>query len=292
MKKIIEDQLRVILTILLVVSTGCSNIFKQAANTETDEARLEEIRKLVNDQSWDEALAQLEALSTSQQAQVSTLETWASVYAGKCGLDFAAYFNALSQASLGGTTMFKYFMNAFTGVSVDPSSCDLAQAKIEQISTNPASRTAGQNLFMAILGMVKIGTYLRSIADINGTGNLGNGSADTPADGGTYDSCNSAKLTDTQAAKVMTGVGLLVGNLTAVTTAISGGDLSSVLNSLSTVCSGNCSKTDYTQVSAAEILLIRNILATGTGNPNAGQTLGIDNTCNGDITDPLQWCCL
>lgn len=290
MQKFWKNEIKILLSALLFVSVGCSNIFKAAANKDTDEAKLEDVRKLLNERSWDEALAKLETLSEAEKLNSSTLETWASVYAGKCGLEFATYFNNLSQASLGSTTMFKYLMNAFTGVSVDPTSCANAQAKIEQISSTPAGRTAGQNLFMAILGMVKIGTNLRSVADVNGTGNLGNGLADTPADGGTYDSCDDTKLTDLQAASVMSGLGLVIGNLTALTTALSGGDVSDVFESIDSLCSGSCIKTDPTQVSAAEILLIRNILATGTSNTH--QTMGIDDTCNGDLTNPLQWCCL
>lgn len=280
---------RILSQILLIVvfasSISCSNFFKEAADKSTDEAKLEEIRKLMNSQDWDLALAEFEELSESQKSQVATIETWASAYAGKCGLNFVSYFNNLSEASLGGTTLFKYFMNAFTGVSVNPSSCYSAQLKMEEISTDPAERSSGQNLFMAILGMVKVGTYLRNIADKDGTGGLGDGNADTP----TYNSCNTSSLSDNDVKQIMTGIGLITTNLADLTDAISEGTITDTLGSLETLCSGSCGDTNINNVSALEVLLLRNILATGSSNGNTGQNLGIDNTCLDDIsTDP---CC-
>ena len=272
----------------LFIFTGCSNIFKAAANKESDQARLEEVSKMIDAKQWDEALEQLEALSSSEKEKASTRETWASAYAGRCGLDFFAFFGALGQTDFSSTSMFKYFMNAFTGVIVNPNDCQLAQQKIEEISTNPALRTSSQNLFMAVLGMVKIGTYLRGIADTNGPDGLGNGLADTVADGGTYSSCSTLAKDD--AKKIMTGIGLITSNLTALTDALSDSAISDSFGDLETLCSGNCGKTDYTLVNDAEVLVIRNMLMTGGTNLNPGQNLGIDDTCTADITSAP--CCL
>jgi hypothetical protein len=281
---------KIIFTSVLVIATGCSNIFKAASNQTTDEAKLEEIRKLTNSKNWDDALTQLQSLSTEEKAKTSTIEIWASVYAGRCGLDFAQYLSDLTDADLSTSTMFKYFMNAFTGVTVHPSDCDLAQAKMEEISTVSANRTTSQNLFMAILGMVKIGVYLRSIADVNGTGNLGNDAADTPADGGTYDSCDTTKLTKVNVQKIMTGLGLVTSNATALGAVLGSGSISDALDGINTVCNGSCGITDYTLVGDVEVVLLRNMLATGVSQPTASLRLGIDDTCNTDFS--VVPCCI
>lgn len=282
MKKSIKSFLASILSVSLFISSGCTNPFKEAAKKDSDEAKLEDIRKMLNDKKWDEALAQLEALSDFQKSQVSVIETWASVYAGKCGLDFIAYFDALGSADLSSSSMFKYFMNAFTGVSVSPADCQLAQEKIEEISVDPAERSSGQNLFMAILGMVKIGTNLRGIADTDGTGGLGDGTTD-----GGFDACN---MTQAQANAVMTGVGLITSNLTALTDTLSDGSITDALGDLNTVCAGNCGKTDSSLVTDPERLLLINLVATSPTNPNPGQNLGI-GSCTNDISNPATLCC-
>lgn len=283
MKKSWKNILTMILSASLFLSSGCSNIFKEAANKDSDESKLEDIRKMLNDKQWDEALAKLEALSDSQKSQVAVLETWASVYAGKCGLDFIAYFDALGSADLSSSSMFKYFMNAFTGVAVVPEACQSAQEKIEEISVDPAERSSSQNLFMAILGMVKIGTNLRDIADADGTDNLGDGTTDVG-----FDACS---MTKDQANAVMTGVGLISSNLTALTDTLSSGAITDALGDLDSVCSGNCGKTDGTLVTDPERLLLINLIATSPSNPNPGLNLGI-GSCNKDITDPLDLCCV
>ncbi|PIS10040.1 MAG: hypothetical protein COT73_11565 [Bdellovibrio sp. CG10_big_fil_rev_8_21_14_0_10_47_8] len=259
------------LTVILSL-LGCSNIFKDASKQDSDDALYEDALKLMNAQDWDEALEKMDSLSSSYQTRTDVLETWAGIYAGKCGLDFITYFDNLGSASLTGSTIFEYFMNAFTGVIVNPAACYSAQLKIEAISTSSAARTSGQNLFMAILGMVKIGAYLRDAADIDGTGNLGDGTIDAG-----YSSCTT--IPDASVKQVITGLGLIFDNLTALTNAVSGSSITDALDDIDTVCGASCQKTDPALISAADVTLFRQILATGPSNPNAGQDLGIDDAC-------------
>ena len=137
----------ILLMALSLLSTSCSNVLTAMANKETDEAYFETAQKSMDSQDWDTALTALELMSETYKARTDVIEMWAGVLAGKCGFDFITYFNSLGSASLTGSTIFKYFMNAFTGKSVSASYCALAQLKMEEIGSIPSARTSGQNLF-------------------------------------------------------------------------------------------------------------------------------------------------
>lgn len=265
----------ILLMALSLLSTSCSNVLTAMANKETDEAHFETAQKSMDSQDWDTAITELEAMSETYKRRTDVIEMWAGVLAGKCGFDFITYFTNLGSASLSGSTIFKYFMNAFTGKSVSASYCALAQAKMEEIGSTPASRTSGQNLFMAILGMVKIGVYLRGLADVDGSNGLGDGSADA-----TFDSCSTASLSDANLNQVITGLGLISANLTYLTAVLSSTTVTDSLSTVTSVCGASCGITDSSQVSAADRNMVRDLLKTGSTNPTA--PLGIES-----CVDPL-----
>lgn len=278
--------IRTILILLCFISgvLSCSNVFTGAATKDSDEALYEDALKLMDRQSWDSALAKMDEISNGFKQREDVLETWAGIYAGKCGLNFAEYFDALGNASLSGSTLMLYFMNAFTQRAVDPSSCYQAQLRIEQIGATSAERSAGQNLFMAILGMVKIGTYLRNDADTDGANNLGDGSADAG-----HNSCMAGSISDGNLNQIISGMGLITDNLTALSAVIAGGDIDDALDDIQAVCGGGCGETDPDQVAAGARDIFRDILRTGPGHPNASFRFGIDNACN---DDPPLTCCM
>lgn len=266
--------------LILLFLSGCSNIYEGLSNKTSDEAIYYDVQNLMDAQDWDTALTKLSSLSSDFAAKTEVRETWAGVLAGKCGLDFLAYFSALGSADLSSSTLFKYFMNAFTGKTVNPNYCKLAQAKIEEISTSPAARTSSQNLFMAILGMVKMGVYLRGDFDVNGTGNLGDGTVDSePA------ICNTTPMSDADLDEVITGFGLLTTNLTTLTTALSSGSVSTALGTLNAVCgaiSGICDKTSTSAITGGDRANFRDLLRTSSSNPTA--PLGIGSCANAAVT--------
>ncbi len=252
--------------ILVFSSMGCTNIFKSGSKKDSDEAIFEEIQKSVDASDWDTALTQFSTLSVAYKERREVIEAWAGVYAGKCGLNFLTYVDNLKNASLLGTTLFKYIMAGFTTTTVSPSHCDLAQAKMEEISALAAERTADENLFMAVLGMVKMGTYLRSLADVNQDG------VTDP----TFNSCSTASLSDADLNSVITGMGLVSDNI--VSLAAMG-----VTGSLATVtaqCGASCGIIDSAAVSALDRDIFRDLLKTGSSNPTI--PAGIE-TC----VDPL-----
>ena len=259
---------------------GCSNIFQAASNTGSDEALYEDARTLIDGQDYSAAIAKFAAMSSSFQTRQEVIEAWAGAYAGKCGLDFISYFGTLGSVSLTGSTLFKYFMTAWAQKNIDADSCRLAQLKLEEISPNPANRTAGQNLFMAVLGMVKMGVYLRQYADKDSTGGLGDGNLDATVSICTDDNSN---LPMAALNEVITGLGLLTSNLAYLTAVLTATDITNALTTLNTVCTaspGACGKTNSSDVTDADRDLFRDLLNTGPTNPTA--PLGV-----GDCVNPL-----
>jgi hypothetical protein len=255
--------LKILALLVAIPFLGCSNIFQGVANKTSDEALFDDVQTLMDKQEWDEAITKLEAMSTDYKARPDVIESWAGIYAGKCGLNFIDYFQALGDANLGGTTIFGYFMAAWSGETVNPSYCTLAQAKMEEISALPSGRTSGQNLFMAVLGMVKIGVYLKE---------------NFPADGVAASVCTSTPSSDAVIKEVVTGMGLITTNITYLTAVLSNSSLTGSLDTVNTVCSsfpGACGKTDPDDVTTGDLDAFRDLLKTDRTNPTA--PLGIGN---------------
>jgi hypothetical protein len=254
---------RILALLVAVPFLGCSNVFKGMANKTSDEALFDDVQTLMDKQEWDEAITKLEAMSADFKSRPDVIESWAGIYAGKCGLNFIDYFQALGNANLGGTTIFGYFMAAWSGETTNASYCTLAQAKMEEISDVPSGRTSGQNLFMAVLGMVKIGVYLKENFE---------------ADGVAASVCTSNTTLDNAVKEVVTGMGLITTNISYLTAVLSNSSLTGSLDTLNTVCNsfpGACGKTDPADVTAGDLGTFRDLLKTSRTNPTA--PLGIGN---------------
>lgn len=272
--------------VLTVTAIGCGNTFSSLANKTSDDAIYEDVLKLVDEKDWTDALTEIATLSAAKKSERDVIQTWAGIYAGQCCLDFITYFDTISSASLTGSTIFRYLMNAFTQKAITPAACLLAQTKMEEISTDPTLRTQSENLFMAILGMVKVGVYLRSNADKDSTGGLGDGSPDAG-----YNSCQTASISDADVKQVITGVGLVTSNLSALTAVIPSGDIGGAMSSIASSCGTTCGKTDSTTVTATDITLVRDLLRTGPSTTDTTYQLGVDDACNASDALTLLGCC-
>jgi hypothetical protein len=280
-----RKSLTIFCVILSLAFAGCSNIFEAASVKDSDEALLEDAKKLIDQQSYSDAIAKFASMSQSFKSREDVIEAWAGAYAGKCGLDFISYFGALGSATLTGSSLFKYFMSVWSQKSIDAASCRLAHLKMEEISANPAERSAGQNLFMAILGMVKMGVYLRQYLDKDSTNNLGDGDLDGGIDVCTNDSFNlPGEVLD----EVITGLGLLTSNLAYLSAVLTATDINNALDVLNTACSaspGACGKTDAADIVDADRDLFRDLLGTSPTHPTAPLGVG---TCVDPLVTP---CC-
>lgn len=228
---------------LIVLSSCGGNLFQMTAKKDTSEAIYQDSRNALNNLDYDTAITKILELQTKDAAfyarcekvdgfKICPREDLAGAYASKCGLNFVTFVSALSDSS---GSPFLYFMKKFQSVTVSPSNCYEAQKVIETFGTTSATRTTEQNLFMAVLGMAKIGTYLRDVADTNQDGT-------TDA---TFDACADVSISDDYLRQVMSGMGLVIDNLTALTAVLSGN--SSALTDLEAIratCGATCAITD------------------------------------------------
>lgn len=264
--------LRALIIISLFQLPGCANVFRGPSSKTSDEIYFEEAQKAMDTSNWDLAITNFKSISPDFAARQDVIEAWAGTYAGKCGLDFIGYFTSLATASLAGSTFFLYLMKAWNGKKIFPQYCTLAQKKMEEVSPNPLNRTAAENLFMAVLGMVKIGVYIKANAD----------PTDTGAPAVTFDSCTSLPVADNN--EIVTGLGLVTSNLVYLTAALSAGSISGALTSVNSACGlspGVCGKTDASTVTASDRKTIDAFLATSATNPTAA--IGIGSCANAAV---------
>lgn len=240
------------LILFYFIAVGCGgNLFQLTAKKDTSESIYQDARSALNSLDYDTAIAKLVELQTKDNAfyvrcekvdgvKICPREDLAGAYASKCGLNFVTFISSLTSSS---GSPFLFFMQKFQTITVSPANCYEAQKVIESFGASSAERTSEQNLFMAILGMAKIGTYLRDVADINQ-----DGTTDTD-----YDSCSSDVDAATQPQgisedylrHVISGMGLVIDNLAAVSAVLSGG--SSALTDLQAIkdtCGAACVITD------------------------------------------------
>lgn len=273
------------LSAALCLSCGGTNSLMPMANKSSDDALYEAALKLVDKQDYDGALTQIATMTADGQSRQDVQLTKAGCYAGKCGLNF---FNFAS--NLGASTApFAMFMAGFLNISVNVNHCQTAQTIIEgnfgatgvaRLSKLGSRVGNNVNTFMAVLGMAKIGTQLKGIADLDN-----NGVAD-----GAFNACTMAT---TPIAQVGTGFALILDNLTAIVANLSG-TTGTLLAGLSTTCSSQpgtnpctiTSVTDpvWTGVTAAELAV-----QTAIQSLVKSQTIGI-GACNGTPLYPFDCC--
>ncbi len=254
---------------LLSLSSCSQNAFLESAKKDTDEARIFEARKLMNQSRWAEAITAIQATSTAMQAKRETKATLASAYAGKCGLNLIQMADRISSA--GSAALFPILLTALrTADAAAITSCQLAETTLLSISTSAASRTADENTLLAFVGFAKIGAVLALYADTDD-----DGSAQVA-----FNPCNTGELPDAMLREVGTGVTIAVASLGASGTSI-GSALSTSVSSACTALAGVdpaynfCSITDPVGFSANQVKAIGGLVRS-TDSPGLG-------TCAGDI---------
>jgi hypothetical protein len=247
--------------------SGCSNFLEPMAGKSTDEALFEDAKKLADDQDYAGALEKYDQMSSGFTERRDVKVRWAGALAGKCGLNFFDYTEQLANASLGASTFFKYLMNAWTGEVVDPESCKEAETKIKEVWATQSAEPSEQ-FFMAILSMVKIGTYLRDRIDVNGAGGLGDGNADSQ-DAYCKDTSAGGALSDADVKEVVTGFSLFLMNIVGFSSSLSS-DMRDALDDINTACGAlnpnPCATIDTSGVTGGMVTSMRRLLdMTGFG---------------------------
>lgn len=256
-----------------ILSFGCGgNIFQLTAKKDTSEAIYQDARNALNKSELDVAITNLMTLSTKDPVfylrcekidgiKICPREDLAGAFASKCGLDFVNFVSSLANSS---GSVFLFFMKKFQNVTVYPEFCYEAQKVIETFGVLSGSRTSEQNLFMAILGMAKMGTYLRSAADTNQDGEVDS----------LYNSCESASISTDYLRQVISGMGLVIDNLAAIS-AVQSGNSSALtdLDSIKNTCGSTCSITDPNSSSFNETVVRVLLRSSDKGmEPNSGCT--------------------
>jgi hypothetical protein len=270
---------------------GCGqNIFSKAADPDTDKANFYEAKRLLDAKKYDDAIAKIEALSVDYRAAYEVKRVYAGAYAGKCGLLFLSYFDALSHGSGNGATFFVFLMSAFKGKAVVPAACATAELIVKEIGATAAARGSDDNLFMAILAMAKIGAYMRNVADVDGTDALGDGTPDA-----SFNGCDTNALSDENVAQIVVGFSLIIENISTISAAL-GGSNSAVtnINTLNDLCNAiaagtggdnPCLKFNVADVSALNIKAFRDLIVS----KSAG--VGTCNDNDPSTPTPILLCC-
>lgn len=249
------------IVILSIFISSCGpNALTGLGSQTSDEYYFEEATKANNNQDFDYAIDVLtNKLSATGQASVVGKELLASAYAGKCGFNFVEYVTALADSS--STAVFDVMMQPFVQVPTAPEYCLLALQTIDTLGA-PGVRTANQNTFSAITGLVLMGASIRAYADKDGTDNNGSGEMDS------IDMiCDDTLVTDDQMNDIIVGYGYFVTNLAYVSASMLGSSSFDSLNDSVEVCNdlgGDCTVTDKDTVSADTRAAIRNLLNTTT----------------------------
>lgn len=278
---------------LLQISCG-GNFFKDLSTQDTDAAKYEDALKSIDLGDYALAIASIESMTEAGKAETKTIQTWAGAYAGKCGLNFVALVDAMGNSS-GAPLLF--FMQAFTGVTVDPDSCYLAQLKMESLG-NSSQRTSDQNLFMFFLGITKMGTALKKNADLLPATD---GGGDGVTDAG-FSACEnipapgSPMMSDADIDHLITGFGLVFDNLASVGADISGSSAISDLDGFKATCElitgvANCALTDPNSpaIDAGVRLAFREMVQTsdfGISTACTMDQLGLPDGFGGTICCP------
>ncbi len=265
----------ILLVSIWMTCSSCYNALSGTSNTKTDPALYEDGMKALNSLDYDTAIAKFEAIGVDYASQTEVKMNYAGALAGKCGFNFINYFNKLGVSPSGST--FLFFMNQWKTTSTSANAmyystkrqyCVQSETVVKSIHPSVSGRDSSQSLFLFLLGLAKIGIYLKETADPNGTG-TGQWPIVTPNTDG---ACLEANLPATAVKEIIAGLGMAFLNLTNIATILSGAniDTSAVTAVCASITPNPCSfensseVTDTTVIKAMRSLL--NVSATGVVN--------------------------
>ena len=260
--------------LIMVFFVGCSaNVLNELANKNADDALIFDAKTALNAQQYDDAINILtQKLSSSGQQKSEAREVLASAYAGKCGLNFVDYVAGLSNAVSG--TAFQLAEAPFVGVPVNSPYCLQSLQTLDLIGSS-AVRTANQNAFASVVGMVLMGSATRLYTD------------DSPTNGdGTPDAPNIAcALTDPQIDQIILGYGYMSANYAALGSSIgasSGASFSGSIATCQAIAGAACQTTDPNSITTNMRDTMRDLLNTqqyGIGSFDASNPVNIPVSC-------------
>ncbi|UOF01089.1 outer membrane protein assembly factor BamD [Bdellovibrio reynosensis] len=224
----------IFLSAVLTTSCGDPNLLTEFSETDSDEALWVDAKKHIDDLEWDSAIDIIEnQLSAGYQERIDVKEGLAGAYVGKCGLTFLEIVSGMTDAP--SSNLFEYFMGIFKDMELEPEHCETAIEIIQGLGT-VSQRTQDQNLFLAILGIARLGVTLSYKLDqVDHDGQMdANSNVCNDHSGGQLSPwpmpvyqfmprqtpVPAHYLNDADMRKIVSGFGLIIENLAALTAAI------------------------------------------------------------------------
>lgn len=231
--------------------SSCTNALSELGNPNSDEALLYDAQAALDAGNYQEAIDIITTrISASGQQTNAAREILASGYAGRCGLNFVEYTQELANAADGSVftrSSFPFVHNQ----EIDPPSCLSSLQTLDQIGPF-AARTARQNMFAAIVGMVLMGSATRLYTD------------DTPVGGDEVPDAPDASctMTDEQVDLVILGFGYMTENFAALGSSQIGAGSSTAISDAIVFCGGSCATTDPAAITPLMRLGMREVMLT------------------------------
>lgn len=279
-KKLSKFLVRVVLFTLILNSCGGNSLAPFTKSQSSTEALYVDIEKLLDLADYDGVVTKIQAQSSAFQALDRVKYYLGNAYLGKCGFTLSSFSTNYGNQEV--TQIFKKYAFSFTGITVDPPSCGLAQSAFESID-NASAYGSKKNFSLLMVGFSKIGTYLKN-------------DLDTDDDGiAEKDPCLSDDLSDEHVRQVISGMGLLLNNFSGLVGDVLGADSSSNITNFQTACEsvlgvGNCNITDPNSTAIDEIMIAAFRFLLDSANDGFG-------SCDTTEVDPadgdgLAMCCI
>ena len=198
-----KNGLKQLIFFFLIVSImSCANIFAGGAKKDDDASKFVDAKIKINKRDWTGAIDAILSMTPESQARREVKFLLASSYAGRCGLDFLALAQHLSNTG-GSSNLFQMLLPVFEGgTTAQRDDCILAESAINSISTNPAARTDDENTLAAFIGLSKTTVAISITMDTNGDG--------------VADATDPCTIPDADADQMVTGMTLAYNSLQQV----------------------------------------------------------------------------
>lgn len=261
---------RLILLLLISFQLSCtSNVLREFANKDEDDAILYDVYQHQAKQEYSEALTDFNSLSSTTQAKRENQFLLATIYLGICGLDFLSLTSEFD--NIGTTNFLQFLMETFNGATATQlANCKSAETTIINIDLDAENRTVDENVLMVYTSFAKIGSSLTFYADTD----------DNNTVDGSFAACTTGSLADLEAGHIATGLRNFIDSMGEVASEIGVGDGS--LTDLNAVCSALpastnfCTVTDPSALTADQQRGIRTVIRESAD-------IGIAE-CTGDVS--------
>ncbi len=266
--------------LFLLNSCGGNSLSMFTQSQSSNEALYGDIEAKLNAADYAGVISLIQAQSAGFQSLDRVKYYLGNAYLGKCGFQLSTFSDKYSANTA--TQLFQKYAYSFSGVTVEPASCALAQTVFESISEG--SDYASKKTFsLLMVGFSKIGTYLKSDLDQDDDGVA------------EKDPCLDTDFSDANAKQVISGLGLVLNNFSGLVGDVLGADSVTQITNFQTACEGvlgvgNCGITDPNSatVDATMIAAFRFMLDSandGFGTCDTTEVTPADG-------DGLEMCCV